>query len=47
MLIHGDNLLSLKALEKKSGEQVKCIYLTLTLQADIERAFLQWIPKKR
>lgn len=27
MLIHGDNLLALKALEKKYGGQVKCIYI--------------------
>lgn len=27
MLIHGDNLLSLKALEKKLAGQVKCIYI--------------------
>lgn len=27
MLIHGDNLLALKALEKKCGGQVKCIYI--------------------
>ena len=27
MLIHGDNLLSLKALEKKYAGKVKCIYI--------------------
>lgn len=27
MLIHGDNLLALKALEKKFGGQVRCIYI--------------------
>lgn len=27
MLIHGDNLLALKALEKKFAGQVKCIYI--------------------
>lgn len=27
MLIHGDNLLALKALEKKYAGQVKCIYI--------------------
>ncbi len=29
MLIHGDNLLALKALEKKYGGQVKCIYIDM------------------
>ena len=27
MLIHGDNLLALKALEKKFAGQVKCVYI--------------------
>ena len=27
MLIHGDNLLALKALEKKYSNKVKCIYI--------------------
>lgn len=27
MLIHGDNLLALKALEKKFAGQVRCIYI--------------------
>lgn len=30
MLIHGDNLLALKALEKKFAGQVKCIYIDKT-----------------
>lgn len=29
MLIHGDNLLALKALEKKFAGQVKCIYIEI------------------
>lgn len=27
LLIHGDNLLALKALEKKYSKQIKCIYI--------------------
>lgn len=29
MLIHGDNLLALKALERKFAGQVKCIYIDI------------------
>lgn len=29
MLIHGDNLLALKALESKFSRQVKCIYIDI------------------
>ena len=29
MLIHGDNLLALKALEKRLAGQVKCIYIDI------------------
>ena len=29
MLIHGDNLLALKALESKYAGQVKCIYIDI------------------
>ena len=29
MLIHGDNLLALKALERKYAGQVKCIYIEI------------------
>lgn len=31
MLIHGDNLLALKALESKYAGQVKCIYIEIIL----------------
>jgi adenine-specific DNA-methyltransferase len=31
MLIHGDNLLALKALEKKYAGQVKCIYIEMII----------------
>jgi adenine-specific DNA-methyltransferase len=30
MIIHGDNLLALKALESKYAGQVKCIYIDIT-----------------
>ncbi len=36
ILIHGDNLLALKALEKKYAGQVKCIYIDITLQRLIQ-----------
>ncbi len=32
MLIHGDNLLALKALENKFAGQVKCIYIESAIQ---------------
>lgn len=38
MLIHGDNLLALKALEKKFAGQVKCIYIEIILAYLIQRA---------
>ena len=31
MLIHGDNLLALKALERKYAGQVKCIYIEMII----------------
>ena len=34
MLIHGDNLLALKALESKYAGQVKCIYIMSTEQQE-------------
>lgn len=34
MLIHGDNLLALKALESKYAGQVKCIYIDPPYNAD-------------
>ncbi len=37
MLIHGDNLLALKALESKYAGKVKCIY--------IEKYLLEWRQK--
>lgn len=37
MIIHGDNLLALKALEQKYSGQVKCIY--------IEKKIKEWIHK--
>lgn len=37
MLIHGDNLLALKALESKYAGKVKCIY--------IEKKIKEWIHK--
>lgn len=36
MLIHGDNLLALKALESKYAGQVKCIYIDIILQSLIQ-----------
>lgn len=36
MLIHGDNLLALKALEKMYAGQVKCIYIDIILQRLIQ-----------
>lgn len=36
MLIHGDNLLALKALESKYAGQVKCIYIEIILQRLIQ-----------
>lgn len=38
MLIHGDNLLALKALEKDFAGQVKCIYIEIILAYLIQRA---------
>lgn len=35
MLIHGDNLLDLKALESKYAGKVKCVYIEITLQGMI------------
>lgn len=35
MLIHGDNLLALKALEGKYAGKVKCVYIEITLQGMI------------
>lgn len=32
MLIHGDNLLALKALEQKYAGQVKCIYIDIIIE---------------
>ena len=36
MLIHGDNLLALKALEQQYAGQVKCIYIDIILQSLIQ-----------
>ena len=36
MLIHGDNLLALKALESKFAGQVKCIYIEIIMQTMIQ-----------
>ena len=36
MLIHGDNLLALKALESKCAGQVKCIYIDIIMQILIQ-----------
>lgn len=36
MLIHGDNLLALKALESKYAGQVKCIYIEIIMQSMIQ-----------
>lgn len=36
MLIHGDNLLALKALEHKYAGKVKCVYIEITLQGMIQ-----------
>lgn len=36
MLIHVDNLLALKALEKKYSRNVKCIYIEIILQRLIQ-----------
>ena len=38
MLIHGDNLLALKALESKFAGQVKCIYIEIILPSLIQEA---------
>lgn len=38
MLIHGDNLLALKALESKYAGQVKCIYIEIILPSLIQEA---------
>lgn len=38
MLIHGDNLLALKALESKYAGKVKCIYIEIILAYLIQRA---------
>lgn len=37
MLIHGDNLLALKALEQQYAGQVKCIYIEIILPSLIQR----------
>lgn len=37
MLIHGDNLLALKALESKFAGQVKCIYIEMKTLRLIQR----------
>lgn len=37
MLIHGDNLLALKALETQLAGQVKCIYIEMIIQSLIQR----------
>lgn len=37
MLIHGDNLLALKALESKYAGQVKCIYIEIIIPSLIQR----------
>ena len=37
MLIHGDNLLALKALENKYAGRVKCIYIEMIIQSLIQR----------
>lgn len=36
MLIHGDNLLALKALENKYAGQVKCIYIEIIIPKRIQ-----------
>ena len=36
MLIHGDNLLALKALENRCAGQVKCIYIEIIMQTMIQ-----------
>ena len=36
MLIHGDNLLALKALESKYAGQVKCIYIEIIIPSLIQ-----------
>lgn len=36
MLIHGDNLLALKALESKFAGQVKCIYIEIIIPSLIQ-----------
>ena len=36
MLIHGDNLLALKALEQEFAGQVKCIYIEIIMQRLIQ-----------
>ncbi len=37
MIIHGDNLLALKALERKYAGQVKCIYIEKSTMRLIQR----------
>ena len=44
MLIHGDNLLALKALEQQFAGQVKCIYIEIKTQNLIQ--FNGIIPKR-
>ena len=44
MLIHGDNLLALKALEQKYAGRVKCIYIEIKRQSLIQ--FNGIIPKR-
>ena len=36
MLIHGDNLLALKALEPMFAGQIKCIYIEIIMQSMIQ-----------
>lgn len=38
MLIHGDNLLALKALEQEYAGRVKCIYIEIILPSLIQEA---------
>lgn len=40
MIIHGDNLLALKALEQKYSEQVKCIYIDMIFSKMIQKPTL-------
>ena len=42
MLIHGDNLLALKALEQKYDGQVKCVYIKIKTQNLIQLMIESW-----